>query len=71
MRISDRLCRNAALISAIIVLADALKHLTEILEPGPWRSGFPFLFLALGLTLSAIATSFLSYRIWHSRNEPT
>jgi hypothetical protein len=71
MRISDRLCRNAALISAIIALADALKHLTEILQPGPWRSGFPSRFLALGSTLTAIATSLLSYQIWHSRNEPT
>jgi len=49
-----------ALTGFVIALADSLRHGPEILAPGPWRSGTTSEFLALGLTLSGIATACMS-----------
>lgn len=55
-----------ALIGLLIALADALKHLAEIIQAGPWRSGFASVSLALGLTLSALLTAVTAAGAWWS-----
>ena len=57
---SSRGYLGLAVIGFVIALADSLKHGPEILAPGPWRSGTTSEFLALGLTLSGIATACMS-----------
>ena len=55
-----------ALIGLLITLADVLKHLYEILQSGPWRSGFVSEFLALGLIVSGIVMFTTSCRVWRA-----
>jgi len=52
-----------ALTGFLISLADILKHLFEILQSGPWRSGFISEFLALGLIMSGIVMFTASCRV--------
>ena len=46
----------------LIFLAQLLKSAPEILQPGPWHSGWPSEFLAAGLAASAAFTAIASYR---------
>ncbi len=48
----------------LIMLADSLKHGTEIIQPGIWRSGFSSELLAFGLTVAAGATAVTSFLAW-------
>jgi len=52
-----------ALTGFLISLADILKHLYEMLQSGPWRSGFVSEFLALGLIMSGIVMFTASCRV--------
>jgi hypothetical protein len=56
-----------AIAGILIAVADALKHVSEILAPGHWRSGAVSEFLALGLTLSAVFTAGASVRALRRR----
>ncbi len=53
-----------AIAGALISAADILKHGIEIAAPGPWRFGPVSVALALGLTLSALATALTSAMAW-------
>jgi hypothetical protein len=55
-----------ALTGFLIALADILKHLFEILQSGPWRSGFVSEFLALGLIVSGVVMFTASCRAWRA-----
>jgi hypothetical protein len=46
----------------LILLAQLLKSAPEILQPGPWHSGWPSEFLAAGLAVSAAFTAIASYQ---------
>lgn len=49
-----------AVIGFLIALADLAKHGPEMMAERPWRSGAISVLLSLGLTLSGLATGFLS-----------
>jgi hypothetical protein len=51
-----------AIAGTVIALAQLLKSLPEILEPGPWHSGAPSELLAGGLGLSAAVTAVASFQ---------
>jgi ABC-type Fe3+-siderophore transport system permease subunit len=46
----------------LITLAQLLKSVPEILQPGPWHSGTPSELLAAGLAVSACLTAVTSYQ---------
>jgi hypothetical protein len=59
-----------AVAGAVIAAADALKHAIDIAAPGPWRFGPISTGLALGLTLSALATALSSIMAWRVTRGP-
>lgn len=46
----------------LIFLAQLLKSAPEILQPGPWHSGWPSEFLAACLAVSSAFTAFASFQ---------
>jgi hypothetical protein len=48
----------------LIALAQGLKSIPEMLQPGPWHLGLPSELAALGLGLSAGLTAVFSYFAW-------
>ena len=54
------------LAGGLIAVADVAKHGLEIALGGPWRSGPLSLFLAVGLTLSALLTAVVALRMRRS-----
>ena len=53
----------------LIALAQLLKSAPEILEPGPWHSGSASELAAMGLGLSAAATTFFSFLAWRAPSQ--
>lgn len=51
-----------AVAGILIFLAQLLKSAPEILQPGPWHSGWPSEFLAAGLALSGVLTAIASHQ---------
>lgn len=60
-----------AIAGGLISVADVLKHGIEIAAPGPWRFGPVSLFLAAGLTLSALATAVTSILALRAEPRPS
>jgi len=54
------------LIGVLIAVADVAKHGVEIAAAGPWRSGPVSIFLAGGLTLSAVLTAIFGFLAWRT-----
>lgn len=52
------------IIGGLLALADVLKHLPEVLQPGPWRSGFASVAFSIGLIVSGLVTAVVSYLAW-------
>lgn len=55
----------------LITAAQLTKSFPEILQPGPWRSGFSSVQIVIGLTLSAMVlmiSSFMSWGLAKSKN---
>ena len=55
-----------AIIGSLLALADVLKHLPEVLQPGPWRSGWASEVFSIGLIVSGLAVAVTSYLAWRN-----
>ena len=55
-----------AIAGLLIDLAQLLKSAPEILGPGAWHSGSASELAAMGLGLSAVATTFFSFLAWRA-----
>ena len=58
-----------AIAGLLIALAQLLKSAPEILEPGPWHSATASQLAAMGLGLSAAATTFFSFLAWRAPSQ--
>jgi len=58
-----------AIAGLLIALAQLLKSAPEILEPGPWHLGWASELTAMGLGLSAAATTFFSLLVWRAHSQ--
>ena len=60
-----------AIAGVLIALAQLLKSMPEILQPGPWHAGLASELVAIGLGLSAALTAVASFLAWRtSSREP-
>ena len=48
----------------LILLAQLLKSVPEMLEPGPWHLGFVSEIAAIGLAISGAVTAVYSFKSW-------
>lgn len=48
-------------IGCLLALADALKHIPEMLKPDPFRSGFVSIFFALGMIVTGLSTAAVAF----------
>ena len=55
------------IIGGLLALADVLKHLPEVLEPGPWRSGLASEVFSVGLIVSGLVSAIVSYLAWRKK----
>ncbi len=55
-----------AVAGSLIGLAQFVKSIPEILQPGPWRLGLSSEVLALGLTVSAVLLTMSSILAWRT-----
>jgi hypothetical protein len=58
-----------AIAGVLIALTQVLKSAPEILEPGPWHSGSASELAAVGLGLSAAATTFFTILAWRAPSQ--
>ena len=58
-----------AIAGFLIALAQLLKSMPEMLQPGPWHSGSASELAAMGLGLSAAATTFFSFLAWRAPSQ--
>jgi hypothetical protein len=50
----------------LIALAQLLKSVPEMAQPGPWHSGLPSELVATGLGICAAATAVVSFLAWRA-----
>jgi hypothetical protein len=54
------------IIGLLLAVADTTKHVPEMLEMNPYRSGMPSTVFAIGLILSGLTTALVSYTAWRN-----
>jgi hypothetical protein len=56
-------------IGGLLALADILKHLPDVLQPGPYRSGLASEAFSIGLIVSGLVTAMVSFGAWRNTDQ--